>query len=142
MEKGRCAFNAEAQDPQAGTPQRSAQSSCPDGVVVERRGKPGGQGFVGGEGDFDAEARRRGGKGGEAAGKSKPEGTEPAEIFGLRREALARLEGWREHPDEESMSWRWVSGEKDHFEITGWLGGKSMDCATGPVDSTTGGVSD
>ena len=63
---------------------------------------------MGGEGDFDAESRSRGG----AEGESKAESAEAAEISGLRSEADGALEGWRERHDEESTSCGWVSGEK------------------------------
>ena len=46
-------------------------------------------------GDFDAEARRRRGRGGGAAGESKPESAEPAEIIFLLRDAAhAGVGGW------------------------------------------------
>ncbi|MGD0772422.1 MAG: methyltransferase domain-containing protein [Candidatus Solibacter sp.] len=61
-------------------------------------------GLAGREDDFDAEARSRGGRGGGAAGTSKPGNAEPAEISGLRREAHAPLEGRPERADEESTS--------------------------------------
>ena len=53
-----------------------------------------GEGRVSGADDFDAEARRHGGRRGEAAGKSKAESADAPEISRLRSAAGATVEVW------------------------------------------------
>ena len=75
--------------------------------------------------DFDAEARRRGGRCGEAAGKSKAESAEVAEIWRLRSAAGATGEVWGERHDEESTGYGGVAGEL--FTADGVHGGMCWD---------------
>ena len=80
-----------------------------------------------GEGDFDAEARRRGGRRGGAAGKSRPESAEPAEFPGLRSEEHATGEGWREPFGREPATCGWVSGELMPRRVRGGEGGETWE---------------
>src|ERR1035437_7846666 len=92
-------------------PQAGEGGSNPgDGCNAERRGdaelnatggvrggmgwETWGEGRVSGADDFDAEARRHGGRRSEAAGKSSAESAEAAEIWRLRSAAGATGEVW------------------------------------------------